>query len=164
MIEIVPAPVQHPSAQALLTAYFEERARSFPADQGSYRTTFPDPAQFVRPQGEFFLVLQRGEPVGCGGIRRIADAGGPGSGTRVRFEVKHLWLDPAARGSGHGRALLRHLEDVATDLGADEVVLDTNASLTAAGSLYRSNGYSEIAPYNDNPNATHWFGKPVYRR
>ncbi|MEJ1231203.1 MAG: hypothetical protein WDM88_12040 [Galbitalea sp.] len=40
-------------------------------------------------------------------------------------------------------------------------MLDTNASLTAAGSLYRSSGYAAIPPYNENPNATHWFAKRV---
>jgi hypothetical protein len=32
-------------------------------------------------------------------------------------------------------------------------VLDTNATLEAAQGLYRSSGYLEVAPYNDNPNA-----------
>jgi hypothetical protein len=38
-------------------------------------------------------------------------------------------------------------------------VLDTNASLEAAGRLYRSQGYESIQPYNENPNATDWFRK-----
>ncbi|WAC66274.1 hypothetical protein OVA14_00250 [Agrococcus sp. SL85] len=46
-------------------------------------------------------------------------------------------------------------------LGADEVVLDTNRSLEAANGLYASRGYAAIEPYNDNPNATSWFRKPV---
>jgi hypothetical protein len=40
-------------------------------------------------------------------------------------------------------------------------VLDTNASLDAAQGLYQSAGYQEIPAYNDNPNATHWFGKRI---
>ena len=40
-------------------------------------------------------------------------------------------------------------------------VLDTNATLEAAQALYRSSGYGEIEPYNDNPNATHWFRKEL---
>jgi hypothetical protein len=38
-------------------------------------------------------------------------------------------------------------------------VLDTNERLEAAQSLYRSSGYIDVEPYNDNPNATHWFRK-----
>jgi hypothetical protein len=41
------------------------------------------------------------------------------------------------------------------------VVLDTNSSLLAAGGLYRTSGYQEIAAYNDNPNATNWFRKAL---
>jgi ribosomal protein S18 acetylase RimI-like enzyme len=78
-----------------------------------------------------------------------------------RGEIKHLWLRDAFRGRGWGRTLLTELEVRATGLGARIVVLDTNASLEAAQSLYRSSGYDEIDPYNDNPNATHWFSKSV---
>jgi ribosomal protein S18 acetylase RimI-like enzyme len=91
-----------------------------------------------------------GAPVGCGGVRMIA----PGRG-----EIKHLWMRPAARGSGLGRALLVELESRAAQLGATEIVLDTNERLEAAQSLYRSSGYVNVEPYNDNPNATHWFRK-----
>lgn len=144
----------------LLTQYFSDRESSFPADQGAYRTTFPTPGQFVRPNGVFLLVSE--EPgkrerafVGCGGIRRIADS----PVGRVRYEVKHLWLQPQVRGRGWGRALLAELERRARDFGADELVLDTNASLTAAGVLYSGAGYEDCAPYNDNPNATNWYRK-----
>ena len=68
-------------------------------------------------------------------------------------------MRPAARGTGLGRALLGELERRAALLGATEVVLDTNARLAAAQHLYRSSGYAETSPYNDNPNATHWFSK-----
>jgi hypothetical protein len=40
-------------------------------------------------------------------------------------------------------------------------VLDTNESLEAAAGLYRTHGYESIQPYNDNPNATDWFRKPL---
>jgi GNAT superfamily N-acetyltransferase len=77
--------------------------------------------------------------------------------------VKHLWLTPAARGRGAGRRLLEELERRALELGAQELVLDTNASLEAAGGLYRSAGFIPIEAYNANPNATHWYGKLVAR-
>jgi ribosomal protein S18 acetylase RimI-like enzyme len=79
----------------------------------------------------------------------------------IRFEVKHIWVQPRGRGIGAGRAMLAELESRAAALGAGEVVLDTNASLAAAGNLYRTSGYREIAPYNDNPNATNWFAKVI---
>lgn len=146
-------------ALALLDAYFVERSAGFPVEQGVYRPTYPKSEQFTPPSGVFLVVEDEvGQVVGCGGVRRVASR--PGS-DETRFEVKHLWLTPASRGRGAGRRLLAELERRAIDFGADELVLDTNASLEAAGGLYRSSGYADIEPYNDNPNATHWFGKRV---
>lgn len=155
-------------ALTLLGQYFQDRTSTFPSTQGSYNTRFPDPTSFQPPNGLFLLV--RGEPgtaespqdgstafVGCGGIRRIDDSP---SGA-IRYEIKHLFLQPKARGTGWGRALLTELEARAKSFGADEIVLDTNASLSAAGALYRRSGYVNIPPYNDNPNATDWFSKPL---
>jgi len=167
--------VSDAAAITLLTQYFSDRESSFPSEQGSYRPSFPTPGQFLPPLGVFLLVsedVHEGEGtgantsghgaarrgfVGCGGIRRIEDS----PAGAARFEVKHLWLQPAARGRGWGRMLLGELERRARAFGADEIVLDTNASLAAAGALYRSAGYAEIPAYNDNPNATNWYGKPV---
>ena len=146
-------------ALALLDAYFAERAAGFPVEQGEYRPTYPTAEQFTPPAGVFLVVEDdAGEVIGCGGVRRIQRR--PET-YEVRFEVKHLWLSPNARGKGAGRQLLRELERRAVGFGAQELVLDTNASLEAAGGLYRSSGYVEVEPYNANPNATHWYGKPV---
>lgn len=155
------------SAHALLTEYFASRELGFAASQGTYTVNFPEPEQFVPPRGVFLLVEGEdlaGEPadVGCGGIRRIADAPRAGFTTdEVRFEVKHLWLQPHTRGLGFGRALLSELESRARGFGATLLVLDTNSSLEAAGGLYRSFGFENVEPYNDNPNATDWFAKPI---
>lgn len=152
-------------AHALLEAYFAERAQGFPTAQGVYQPKFPTDEEFTSPRGVFLLVLDdtgsehtAHTPVGCGGIRRIHND--PDSND-VRYEVKHLWLEASARGQGLGRLLLAELEEYATELGAQQLVLDTNSSLAAAGGLYRSSGYAEIDAYNDNPNANNWFGKRV---
>lgn len=154
-------PVSGAEAHGMLEAYFAERAAGFPVEQGEYRPTFPVDAAFTPPAGVFLIVDDETDAagptaIGCGGIRRL-DAD-PATGL-VRYEVKHLWLTDAARGRGAGRALLVELERRARGFGAEELVLDTNASLAAAGGLYRSSGFVEIAPYNDNPNATTWFAK-----
>ncbi|MGI9823409.1 GNAT family N-acetyltransferase [Agromyces sp. Marseille-Q5079] len=150
-------------AHGMLTAYFAERAAGFPPEQGEYRPTFPTDAAFTPPAGVFLIVDDEvgaeSTAIGCGGIRRIDPD--PQSGL-VRYEVKHLWLTDAARGRGAGRALLVELERRARGFGAEELVLDTNASLAAAGGLYRSSGFVEIEPYNDNPNATTWYAKRLH--
>ena len=149
------------AAQSLLTEYFASRAIGFPVEQGEYRPVFPAPADFAAPRGVFLVVegedlAGEAADVGCGGIRSLDLADGERT-----FEVKHLWLQPQVRGAGAGRALLQELERRAVALGATRLVLDTNESLEAAGGLYRSSGYAEIAPYNDNPNATTWFAKRI---
>ncbi|HEY4153416.1 MAG TPA: GNAT family N-acetyltransferase [Pseudolysinimonas sp.] len=145
-----PASPADDDAHELLSDYFGMRTATFPEGLGAYKTTFPDPAQFVPPAGLFMVVDDDLGPVGCGGIRMVADD---------RAEVKHLYLRDRARGKGWGRELLAELEARAVGLGAREIVLDTNASLEAAQGLYRSSGYVDVEPYNDNPNATNWFAK-----
>ncbi|WP_348788166.1 GNAT family N-acetyltransferase [Leifsonia sp. NPDC080035] len=161
MVSFADVSVTDATAHRMLAAYFAERAATFPAAQGAYRTTFPDPGQFVAPNGVFLLAYDEDGEAGCGGIRELrvpladAEEGSPA----VRYEIKHLWVAPEHRGRGLGRAILAELEHRARGFGATEIVLDTNASLEAAGGLYRSHGYENIQPYNDNPNATDWFRK-----
>lgn len=147
------------SAGELLNQYFTARALGFPAGRDAYRRTALRDAEFTAPAGVFVLVEGEnlaGEPadVGCGGVRRI-DHGPHGA----RFEVKHLWVQPHTRRLGFGRALVDELTRRARELGAAELVLDTNDSLDAAGALYRSLGFEPIEPYNENPNATTWLGR-----
>ena len=154
-------PVSSPAAADLLEAYFAERRETFPSGKGSYRTASPVDSTFTPPAGAFLLVEDDAvDALACGGVRRIE----PTPEGLVRYEVKHVFVRPEARGRGLGRLLMAELEEVAAGLGADLVVLDTNESLLAAGALYRSTGYAEVEPYNDNPNATTWFAKPVSPR
>lgn len=148
MIAFVPTPVDDPDADVLLGEYFASRELGMPG----YRTFRPDPSAFEPPAGVFLVAREDGSAVGCGGVRMLA----PGRG-----EIKHLWVRPAARGTGLGRTLLTEVERQAAALGATEVLLDTNERLAAAQSLYRTSGYAEVEPYNDNPNATHWFRKEL---
>lgn len=151
MHTFVDTAVSDATAHNLLAAYFAYRALTFPQADG-YVPIFPAPDDFTSPHGTFLVVELDGTPVGCGGIRSLGHG---------RFEVKHLWLQRATRGHGLGRALLAELERRAIGLGATELVLDTNSSLAAAGRLYRSSGFDDIEAYNDNPNATNWYSKPL---
>ena len=96
-----------------------------------------------------------GRPVACGGLHDL------GGGVA---EVKRMWVDPAWRGAGLGARLLRHLEQLAADLGHQTVRLDTNDALTEAIALYGRSGYAAIAAYNDNPYARAWFEKHLEHR
>ncbi|MFT4052393.1 MAG: GNAT family N-acetyltransferase [Microbacterium sp.] len=160
MVSLVPLRADDRRARALLSAYFEMRGEAFPKGE-TYRPAFPEAATFTPPAGVFLVLVDdagqdAGEDVGCGGIRRLDD--GP---LGIRYEVKHLYVAPSARGHGWGRLLLESLEDQAREWGAGELVLDTHHTLEAAGALYARSGFTEIAPYNDNPNATRWYAKPL---
>ena len=164
MVSFADVAITDATAHRMLSEYFAERAVTFPVTQGAYRTNFPDPAKFVPPAGVFLLAYDEdGGEAGCGGIRElnVPLADRDPELPVVRYEVKHLWVTPSRRGFGLGRAILAELEHRARGFGASEVVLDTNASLEAAGALYRSHGYQDIQPYNDNPNATNWFRKTL---
>ncbi|MFC4243103.1 GNAT family N-acetyltransferase [Gryllotalpicola reticulitermitis] len=156
-------PVTDDRAQALLTEYFSYREATFPHARG-YVTTLPSAGAFTPPTGEFVLAVgEDGVEYGCGAVRRLDDEV-LGGRPRSIWEVKHLWVREAGRGAGAGRALLAELERRARDFGAETVVLDTNASLTAANALYASSGYASIPPYNDNGNATTWYRKDLTTR
>ena len=75
-----------------------------------------------------------------------------------------MWVDESARGLGLGRRLLNELERQAAAHGAGTVRLETNKSLVEAISLYRSAGYVEVARFNDEPYAHHWFEKRLMPR
>jgi GNAT superfamily N-acetyltransferase len=155
-MRLVPVSPTEPVPAALLADYFGERAAGFPTP-GGYRPATADPDAFTPPAGVFLLLTEDdGTPLGCGGLRSLptTEAGG-------RREVKHLYVVPAARGRGLGRVLLDELEEHARAAGAATLVLDTNRSLEAAGGLYRSAGFAPVPPYNDNPNATDWYGKTL---
>ncbi len=157
MVTFRRSPADAPAARELLTEYFSSREIGFAHQNVVYTTRFPDAAVFEPPTGMFVLAEDDdAAPVGCGGIRRIAD------GERgIRYEVKHLYLRPETRGRGWGRLLMADLETRAAGFGARELVLDTHHTLEAAGALYAASGFHAIDPYNDNPNATRWYGKPL---
>jgi ribosomal protein S18 acetylase RimI-like enzyme len=88
--------------------------------------------------------------VGCGALR--FHAGAPA-------ELKRVWLAPEVRGLGIGRRLLEELERQARQRGVEALRLETNRALSEAIALYRSSGYREIEPFNDEAYAHHWFEK-----
>lgn len=70
-----------------------------------------------------------------------------------------MWVAESARRLGVGRRLLAELENHAAGASCPIVRLETNSTLVEAIALYRSAGYAEVAPFNDEPYAHHWFEK-----
>jgi len=63
------------------------------------------------------------------------------------------------RGRGVARRVLHALEAIAREAGATVLHLETNRALNAARALYRDEGYQEVAAFNNEPYAHHWFEK-----
>jgi GNAT superfamily N-acetyltransferase len=76
-------------------------------------------------------------------------------------EIKRMFVEPAARGRGHGRRVLEEIEAAAAELGYRRLRLDTAQSLTTAIALYRSAGYRDIPDYNGNRYASFWGEKEL---
>jgi len=137
-------------ARLCLERYFEELASRF---KGGFDRDAGGAAaiqDFAHPRGCFLVAKLLGQPVGCGAVRTFEHGIG---------EIKRMWVSPEARGLGLGRRLLSELERAARNLNLRAVRLDTNESLGEAIKLYRASGYREIARFNDNPYAHHWFEK-----
>jgi ribosomal protein S18 acetylase RimI-like enzyme len=57
--------------------------------------------------------------------------------------LTELWIDPAHRGKGHGKAALSLVEDFARQHGAGALHLAVRADNLAATRLYERNGYTD---------------------
>jgi ribosomal protein S18 acetylase RimI-like enzyme len=104
------------------------------------------------PRGLVLVARRDGRPVGCAGLKLVGDGVG---------EVKRVWVSTEARGAGIGRRLMDEVEARARAAGCDRLRLDTNHTLTEAIAMYRGRGYREVAPFNDEQYADHWFEKPL---
>jgi GNAT superfamily N-acetyltransferase/DNA-binding PadR family transcriptional regulator len=139
-----------PVAAWCLAQYFAELAERFEEGFEEARSLSPAPEELRPPAGVFLLASLRAEPVGCATLRFHR---------REPAIVKRMWVARSVRGLGLGRRLLAELERRAADSGASSIRLETNRTLVEAISLYRSSGYEEIEPFNDEPYAHHWFEK-----
>jgi GNAT superfamily N-acetyltransferase len=143
---------EHPDAQYCLAEYVAElnrrSTRGFDPSVGA--TALPHEVR--PPAGRFFVAYLHGEPIGCGAVKHHEDA---------PAEIKRMWIAPQARGLGLGRRLLETLESCAACAGARVARIETSAVLEEALALYRSAGWVEVAAFNDEPFADHWFEKPL---
>jgi DNA-binding MarR family transcriptional regulator/GNAT superfamily N-acetyltransferase len=139
-------------ARHCLREYFAELDRRFDTGFDPARSRVPDAREMRPPAGAFVVATLRDEPIGCGALKFHDDA---------PPEIKRMWVARDARGLGVGRRLLTALEARAAAAGSRAVRLDTNRTLTEAVAMYRSAGYREVAPFNDETYAQHWFEKPL---
>ena len=66
-------------------------------------------------------------------------------------EMKRLYIAPAGRGNGAGRAIAGALVAHARELGYAEMLLDTLPSMIEAQAIYQRLGFVLTDPYRFNP-------------
>jgi ribosomal protein S18 acetylase RimI-like enzyme len=117
-------------------ALFREYAEELGVDLGfqGFDNELAEPLAFY----ELVLVADGG----CVALRRIDGE---------TCEMKRLYVRPAARGSGLGRALAGAVVAHARARGYARMRLDTLPTMGAARRLYASLGFREIEPYRANP-------------
>lgn len=132
--------------------YFAELDERFELGFDPARSISADPQETMSPRGAFVVARLDGRPIGCGALKSL----GAGIGT-----IKRMWVAKSARGMGLGRRILLVLEEQARELGFAVLRLETNRTLGEAQNLYRSNGYQEVARFNEESHADHWFEKRI---
>ncbi|HUF55414.1 MAG TPA: GNAT family N-acetyltransferase [Thermohalobaculum sp.] len=144
------------AAHALFRAY----AASLPVDL-DYQDFATElamlPGKYGPPAGALLVARDRaGTPIGCVGLRPLASGVG---------EMKRLYVDPAARGLGLGRALMEAVVATAAALGYREIRLETLPTMAAAIDMYRRAGFKPVAPYYDTaPAGTLFLGRRLTDR
>ena len=94
--------------------------------------------KYLPPRGRLLLGYADGQVAGIACLKELAPTIG---------EVKRMYVRPAARGRGLGRALLDRLLAEARTIGYERVRLDSARFMAEAHRLYRAAGFREIEPY-----------------
>jgi DNA-binding MarR family transcriptional regulator/GNAT superfamily N-acetyltransferase len=152
MVEIRIVDPDRADARRCLRAYFAELNRRSSSGFDPGKGTSAEPHELRAPAGAFLIAYLDDEPIGCGAVKHHPS--GPS-------DIKRMWVAESARGLGIGRRLLAELERLARDRHAQATRLDTNKALFEAITMYRSAGYEEVPPFNDEPFAHHWFQKSL---
>jgi putative acetyltransferase len=90
------------------------------------------------PSVRLLIARVEGRAVGCVGFAL---------GEQGQGEIKRLFVQPAARGRGVGRALMVELERRAAAEGVNLLQLETGVKQPEALALYRALGYVERGPF-----------------
>jgi GNAT superfamily N-acetyltransferase len=132
------ADILSPTALALIQALNAELLGRYPEENANHFRL--DAEEVAEGHGAFLIAFRDGTPVGCGALRRIEAWTG---------EIKRMYVSPAERGRGFGRALLDALEVEAHALGLRRLVLETGVRQPDAISVYERAGFTRIGPFGE---------------
>jgi GNAT superfamily N-acetyltransferase len=141
-----------PVARWCVGQYFDELGRRFESGFDPAARLSAKDSDLLPPRGAFLVASVDGESVACGAVKAVS----PGVGS-----LKRMWVADSERGLGIGRRMLEALEGEARELGLTTLRLETNQALQEAVRMYRSAGFREVAPFNSDPYAHHWFEKSL---
>ncbi|WP_130177856.1 GNAT family N-acetyltransferase [Cryobacterium sp. SO1] len=146
-----------PAAAGMLRAYYNDIVGRYwgrvalPAEVDSAMADEPS-EDLQGDSGVLVLGMLDGVPVACGGVRFV-DA-------RIG-ELTRVYVAAEARGAGAGAGLLAYLDGLATVAGLGTLRLTVRSDLVEARRLYARSGFAEVAPFNTEPYAEHWFAKEL---
>lgn len=126
----------------LLTAYVSFLGPDFSfQDHASELSSLP--GKYAPPRGEILLArTAQGTPAGIIALRPLDEA---------CCEIKRLYVSPAGRRLGIGKALVDRIVVEAKRIGYTEAKLDTLPHMRAALRLYKNAGFEIIGPYYETP-------------
>jgi putative acetyltransferase len=160
MLRIVAA--SHGENLRRCASLFDEYARSIAhlageslEHQGFERELSSLPGAYAPPAGGMYLAelmpggSDESSAVGCIAFRpmRSVDPLAPAD----ECELKRMYVRPAHRGIGIGRALVERVLADAKAAGFAEVKLDTSSTMDEAIGLYLAMGFAACERYNDDP-------------
>lgn len=141
MIIVETGDPREPDATALLQASHALQASLYPPEH-IFALSIDD---LCAPDISFFIARRDGAATGCAAL-----AGKSGYG-----EIKSMFVDPEARGSGTGAALMQSLEAHARIQGLPILRLETGDDLHAAQRLYERHGFRVCGPFGDYVEGPH---------
>lgn len=132
---------REPMATALLQASHDYLASLYPPEDNHYLSV----DALCTPDVTFLIAESEGRATGCAALKAYPDYG----------EIKSMFVDPAARGSGTGAALMDALEKVAKTQALRVLRLETGDDLYPAHRLYQRNGFAVCGPFGEYSEGPH---------
>lgn len=123
---------QHADIIELVDSYFD--AEAWEAELAGL------PGKYAAPKGSLLIAYRGGQPAGCVALHDLGDG---------IAEMKRMFVPPAFRGLGVGRALADRVMADAKAAGYRRMRLDTGKRQSEAIRLYEATGFRRIPPYYD---------------
>src|SRR5215207_5066618 len=152
MVDVAVEDPRHPDVVRCFARYANELDAKFKGGFDAGKSISARPEELTPPAGYCVVARLRGRPIGCGALKLHGAA---------PAELKRMWVEPDSRGLGVGERLLESLQALAHQNGASVLRLETHRALDEAIGLYRAAGFAEVAPFNEDPYAHHWFEKEL---